>query len=380
MVAGPLNRGATWITSLVVGLLGCMLVWLGAGSAQALPGAPTGPTRYADCGALSQDFANGVARSEAAARSAMRAGYLRPAVDAGTYRRNAHLDPNANGVVCEQEAGPHPAQVRWSEPEWCTPRRSLVDLKATYDPANPRPTLVQVAQRRYPPAVTAIGAQSDETLRMWLRQADGRQADFEQLLAAFDVVTHEGGHALDLSLRTSPFTHAYRIWDDSEVIQVAAIQAYPRSEILRIHPSPARDVYASVYLEGPSGQQDVEMLVEEFVQYVNSLASAACVRDVPRDIRLGNRDALLTMMWWIQLYLRIGREEHPAAYAAIRGNQELVRVILNTWDRAEYWLDRTRGSRLGDADAAVARRVYEPLNLAEVEQLRQSSPTSSSGA
>ena len=323
------------------------------------------------CDVLLKAFPQGVARSPAAARAATRAGYLRPFVDAGAYRRNARLDWNANGVACDQEAGPAAAKVRWSEPDWCASRQSLADLRAGYDPGNPRPTLLEVARRRYPPAISAIGAQSDDDLRTWLRQPGGSPATFSQMLATFDVITHEGGHFLDFSLASSPFVNAYRISEDGDVIEVQQIAAYPRAEILKVHPAPQQDTYAPVYLTGPSGGQDIEMLVEEFVQYVHSLASAACAYDVPANITLSHRDGVLTMMWWIELYLQVGREQHPDAYQQILANRELVQVILRTWDRAEYWLARTRGTRLGDADAALAQRVYATDTLAEIARLRE---------
>lgn len=150
------------VSTLLVGLAPMSVAGPSSG---AMPVARTG-----GCDVLLKAFPQGVARSPAAARAATRAGYLRPSVDAGAYRRNARLDVNGNGVACEQEAGPAAAKVRWSEPDWCASRQSLADLRAGYDPGNPRPTLLEVARRRYPPAISAIGAQSDDDLRTWHRR------------------------------------------------------------------------------------------------------------------------------------------------------------------------------------------------------------------
>jgi len=259
----------------------------------------------------------------------------------------------------------------WSEPDWCGKRAPLADLARSYDPRDPRPTLLEIAKRRYPPALPLIEAAPDDRLRYWLRPLPGRKNDLKSVLQLFANVVHEEGHALDWPGANPPSVFAYRIVDDSSVVLVPGVEAYPRSQILRRHPSPATDPYVKAYLEGPLGGQDIEMLTEEFVQYVHSLASGFCAYDVPANTRVSYRDGVLTHMWWMQMYLAVGRKHHPRDYRAILANEALVTVILDTWRRAEHWLAKTRGTNYGIDDAALLARVARPANMAEIDRLRR---------
>jgi hypothetical protein len=67
--------------------------------------------KYDSCSALRQDFANGVAKNSAAARLAVRNGYLLPAVRSAVYRVNRGDVWGFDGTICIRLApkGPTPA-------------------------------------------------------------------------------------------------------------------------------------------------------------------------------------------------------------------------------------------------------------------------------
>ena len=74
---------------------------------------------------------------------------------------------------------------------------------------------------------------------------------------------------------------------------------------------------------------------------------------------------------YVELYLQIAREEHPADYEAIVADAPTVEVILSVWDRAEHWLEISAASpELGIDDDAIRERVYQPALLDEIERLR----------
>ncbi|MBM3685392.1 MAG: hypothetical protein FJW85_00090 [Actinobacteria bacterium] len=303
---------------------------------------------------------SGALGSSAAATPTGGAGARIPAPDFGSFVEEDSLH------------SPKPRSSRaWSEPDWCAKRAPLGDLARSYDPRDPRPTLLEIAKRRYPPAVPLIEAAPDDRLRYWLRPLPGKKNDLKSVVSLFANVVHEEGHALTWPGANPPSVFAYRIVDDSSVVLVPGVEAYPRSQILRRHPSPATDPYAKAYLEGPMGGQDIEMLTEEFVQYVHSLASGFCAYDVPSNTRVSYRDGVLTHMWWMQMYLAVGRKHHPQDYRAILANKALVTVIIDTWRRAEHWLAKTRGTNYGIDDAALLARVSRPANKAEIDRLRR---------
>lgn len=199
----------------------------------------------------------------------------------------------------------------------------------------------------------------------------GIKNDFLNLQMQFATVVHEEGHMLAIPGANPPSVFAYRIVDDSSIVFVEGIEVYGRSAILRIHPDPKGDPYVPLYLQGPMGGQDIEMLVEEFVQYAHSLASGYCGFDIPKNMRVSYRDGVITMMWWLEMYLAVGRRDFPRDYRKIIANGNLVKVILDTWERAEYWLARTEGTRYGINDARLLKRVNAPANRAEIDRLRR---------
>ena len=104
-----------------------------------------------------------------------------------------------------------------------------------------------------------------------------------------------------------------------------------------------------------------------------ALNSAArfCTRDGLRaGTRTSARDGILTLMYYVELYLKKARTDHPADYAAIVGDPEHVRLIRTVWQRAEFWLGVTASRpELGLRDTAIRAWTYAPENVMEIERL-----------
>ncbi|MFO0648910.1 MAG: hypothetical protein U0326_21895 [Polyangiales bacterium] len=248
----------------------------------------------------------------------------------------------------------------------CADTASLADLSAAYvdSPAGIRAAAHGIAERRYPIGVAVIDVQSDAQLGGWFRQ----HGAFSNILDSFEVAVHEGGHIWDLTMIRADWP--YRVRDDL-VIRTRRLTNFNRSEILTLHADPSADSYDEVYLTGSSGAQGFNTLLDEYVQYTHSLAARYCTRD---GLRAGSstsaRDGILTMMYYVELYLKKARTDHPADYAAIVGDPEHVRLIRTVWQRAEFWLNVTASNRqLGIRDAAIRAWTYAPENVMEIERL-----------
>lgn len=139
------------------------------------------------------------------------------------------------------------------------------------------------------------------------------------------------------------------------------------------------DSYAPVYLDGDpddqsfdGGDQGFNLLFEEAVQYVNSLATSwALVDQMSPNRRTSARDGILTFLWWIQRYLRMARLEYPDAYQRIT-NPCWRDAILSLWGRAWIFLEATENmTPLGIDDAAIFELVSDVELLGEIERLRE---------
>ena len=81
------------------------------------------------------------------------------------------------------------------------------------------------------------------------------------------------------------------------------------------------------------------------------------------------------MMYYVETYLAIAREEHAADYAAILADPAHRTLILTIWDRAELWLRRSADVHaLGISDATIKGWVYDPARLAEISRVRDAAP------
>jgi hypothetical protein len=185
------------------------------------------------------------------------------------------------------------------------------------------------------------------------------------------VATHEGSHIWDFS-NFSGGTWPYRL-TESRIIRTQMLDNFARSEILALHVDRETDFYDEVYLEGFSGSQGFNNLLDEYNAYVHSLASKYCTRDSlgGGGFATSARDGILTFMYYVELYLKVARTDHPDDYAEIVGDPGHVEMILTVWDRAEFWLMVTADHpELGINDDVIRTWTYDPANLMEIEMLR----------
>jgi hypothetical protein len=271
-------------------------------------------------------------------------------------------DGDAGGT---DAAGQTPAGG-WQETDWCADLADLSAVEASYDPGDVRGALVAVSELRYPPAVAFIDAQSDAELAGWFFQGT---ATFDDVLAGYEVAVHEGCHIWGFD-HFSFDSYAYRVVDDDHVIETDFLENFPRSEILDRHPYPTEDFYADTYLTGASGDQGFNTVLDEYNAYAHSLVSRYCTRDSVVGATSA-RDGILTFKLYVELYLQIAREDHPADYDAIVGDAGQVAAILDIWDRSEHWLEVTADHpELGIDDDFIAGFVYDPANEGEIDRLR----------
>jgi hypothetical protein len=249
--------------------------------------------------------------------------------------------------------------------------RDLADVSAierSYKPGKRRDALYALAKARYPTGLPFLEAQRDTELDAWFT---GAADSFAGVAKRFDTAVHEGSHIWSFR-RFSPATQTYPV-DAESTLRAKRLRNFPRSEILDLHVDPAADSYAKTYLEGDSGKQGFNSLLDEYNAYAHSLASRYCTRDfVQANARVTARDGVLTFMYYVEVYLQLARTRHAADYRSILADEGHRRVIVTVWDRAELWLRRSASDpRLGVADATIRDWVYAPERLEEIARVRE---------
>ena len=297
-----------------------------------------------------------------------------PTPDSGA--RVAALEGDDAAAAPDTRAAPFSfGDVTYTETD-CDVLADVSALASAHVAGKTRPTVVGLSRARYPIGSPFIAAQDDAQLRAWFV---GAPDSFEGVASRFEAAVHEGSHVWVAKHSTGRVVR-YPVREDLTV-EVRRLRNFDRSEILAAHLDPERDTYAKVYLEGVSGAQGFNTLLDEYNAYTHSLASRYCTRDlVPPSTRTSARDGILTMMYYVETYLALARTKHPKDYAAILADAGHRRLILTVWARAELWLRRSASSRaLGIRDEEIARWVYEPSRLEEVARVRDASTSRVAG-
>jgi hypothetical protein len=306
------------------------------------------------------------------ARAFARLGYAMAPSGGVSLPPTAPPAPAPSSSVTES-APTTPARPRFSSGDTsyreaaCTPLADLSDVAKGYSEAGLRTALETVATRRYPIGLAFIRAQNDTQLGAWFQLG---RSTFAQAMAGFDTAVHEGSHVWG-QVRFDGRTQTFRVRDDLD-ITLQWLTTFPRSEILGEHPDKAADKYADNYLQGESGKQGFNSLLDEYNAYAHSLAARWCTHDtLAPGTRVTARDGILTLMFYVGEYLRIARDRHPKDYAAILGDAGHVRMIVTVWDRAEFWLRlASTDPALGINDEKIATWAYDPGRLAEIARVR----------
>lgn len=243
----------------------------------------------------------------------------------------------------------------------------LLPIERAHQPGARRATAIALAKARYPAGAPFIEVQNDAQLAAWFTAAPDT---FEGTVSRFDAAVHEGSHLWSIA-RFSLGAQTYAVTEKLSV-RAKRLRNFPRSEILSVHVDRDADSYAKTYLEGASGNQGMNTLLDEYNAYAHSLASRYCTRDLlAPGTRVSARDGMLTFMYYVETYLELARTRHPRDYEAILADPGHRQLILVVWDRAELWLRRSAGeANLGIADRTLRGWVYDEGRAREIGRVR----------
>lgn len=318
-----------------------------------------------------------------------------PPVDGG-------LPPGTDGGPPPVDAGPPPPPSGFVDP-MCTdgayresplpdPSASLEGI--TWSGDNVAEVADAALMRRYPFGLFLVeGGRTNPSFGDCSELFAGSPSSAEDVFRQLDTIVHECGHLYDgtlggfsddgYAIRTGLTLSCMRGDADDRGGDTFARSRIRGDEFQAMRP-PCRggsgcDFYADVYLDGDpddasfqGGDQGFNMVLEETVQYVNSLATAYAFQD-----QLGGgsatsaRDGILTFLWYVERYLHMARLMYPDAYARLSADACWRDAILTVWGRAWLYLELTRGmGSLGIDDDALETLVSDPILLDEIDRLR----------
>jgi hypothetical protein len=278
-----------------------------------------------------------------------------------------------------------------------TPEVAIDDLTAGYIAGNAKAYYSAVLNRRYPlgnylieNALVEANESIGDCVETFVRDQSTAAAAEERIGTA----VHECGHFLDIARGMVSRRDVYVFRADLELSCQRGDtlgrggKTFARSRITEDDYSAERppcdggrgedcDSYADIYLDGnpddatfESGDQGFNMLAEEALQYINSLATAYAFHD-RHEFTVSARDGILTHLWWIERYLRYARLNYPEAHEFLLGDACWRETLLNIWGRAWFYLAHTDDMpALGISDDALFELVSDPDLLSELQRVR----------
>jgi|GEM_PF-1003183 len=258
---------------------------------------------------------------------------------------------------------------------------SITALSNSYSPADYAGFVDQVLQARYPIGEYLVtqGVAEYTNQSCLALFAQGYTSTAKKLVGQLSTIVHECGHFLDGA--RGPFggnTYVFRpdlaITCNGGDARNRFGNTFARSEITNdeydaLWPN---DFYKSTYLVGQGSEQGFNMVAEEAVQYINSLATDWAFRDnIGQGYSITARDGILTFLFYIQRYLRYARLNDTEAHDFLLDTPCWRKVILTIWGRAWLYLDESEGiSSLGIDDDALLELVLRPELLEEIDLVR----------
>jgi hypothetical protein len=198
------------------------------------------------------------------------------------------------------------------------------------------------------------------------------------MIDAIDTACHEETHGWDFDQALStPGKHVYFMGID-EQIQVPKLSFFARNEILSLvqQGGSVTTNYDNTYLTGTQGTYDFIFLADELTAYINGLACVASVQDQVTST-VSYRDGAASHLYYLQLYMKVAREDHPALYTQWKNDASWQHWVRLAWARGHFWTEQViNDPNFGINDAAIWARINQPQNLQEIEDFTGEDPAS----
>jgi hypothetical protein len=254
----------------------------------------------------------------------------------------------------------------YSEPY--DPNATLADLASAYTPGSWLATSIEAMHRRYPTGHFVLQAeQSDPQLPQFV-DASSWDALMASLMTVLDAETTGWDFA-----NADAVKHSFVIIDTVH-LTAPQLTTWARGEITQYIGDASTQTYDQMELQGQEGTYDAIFLFDALNSACNGLAAATAVGD-QITWAIPARDSVAAHLYYMELYLRVGRTAHATAYAALKADPGWQKVVRYEWARAHFWDAQSKGNAsLQNAAAPIWAHIVDPANLAEIQQFTGQSP------
>lgn len=190
-------------------------------------------------------------------------------------------------------------------------------------------------------------------------------SSFEGLMDSIMTEVHEGTHGWDYG-HASVDDFSYFLRGDLKFYP-PKIHGFDRGEIHGMVEGTSTDLYQGTYLTGTQGTYGFYELLDEGNCYINGMAAIAVVGEyIPWGI--SGRDGAVAFIYYLELYLKRARTQHPDVYAQLKADPDYVQLVQTQWLRLHFMLEYADAhGHLGINDGEIRQLMYRDENQSEIE-------------
>ncbi|RMH38614.1 MAG: hypothetical protein D6689_19080 [Deltaproteobacteria bacterium] len=267
----------------------------------------------------------------------------------------------ADAAGSDPDAGPDPRCYT----EAVDPEADISDVVAAYGGADWKDDLIEAMSRRHPATAYLLDAQRNDS---YFDQFSD-PSSWTGMVGWLDTLAHEETHLFN-ARRAAEVGEAHALYAREDLIfYLPEDRSFARGEIYDDIAPAARDgIYAPTYLTGSQGERGFNALLDELSCYLNELAAVGPVGEYFSG-GVSLRDGSVAFLYFVAVYLRVARTEHPDVYEALRQQSVYRDAVATLWLRTQFFLAIADAyPALGVDDGVYRDLLDDPAILDEIAQ------------
>ena len=251
----------------------------------------------------------------------------------------------------------------YSEP--LDPDADVADIIGAYGGADWKDDLIGAMERRWPAGAYLLDYQRNDS---YFNQFSDPNS-WTGMVNWLDTLVHEETHLFNAYHAIDVGQNHALFFTEDNILYLPPEQGFARSEIMPLlTPGAQNGIYAPTYLTGSQGDRGFNALLDELNCYENEVPGLAVFgEDFGGGVSL--RDGSAAFLYFMEMYLRVAREDHPDFYDWAQGQEVYVEAVKTLWKRANFFFEEVGDDwpNLGIDDAMYRAEAYRAENIAEVE-------------
>ncbi|HUH04926.1 MAG TPA: hypothetical protein VML75_23170 [Kofleriaceae bacterium] len=290
-------------------------------------------------------------------------GCVGQAPDTGGGADSGVESPDAAPGSTDAAADARPPQTEcYTEPVF--PAADITDVIAAYGGSDWKDDLIAAMERRHPATAWLLDQQRNDS---YFNQFSDPNS-WTGMVGWLDTLSHEQTHLFN-AYHAQAQGKPHAIFARADLIfYLPTDPGFNRSEIWDHLAQGARDgIYAPTYLQGSSGARGFNAMLDEHAAYLNELAAVGSVGEYFQG-GVSLRDGSCAFLYFIELYLRVARTDHPDVYQTLQTTPVYVEAVKTAWLRTHYFLAIADAfPALGISDDMYRALMHQADNRAEIE-------------